>query len=475
MVVLPDINNIKDIEAWLRGRSSEDCAIIAQRATMRVVPLLWAAMPPAQKQAPSAAPILRKHLALDVARRYRRGSSDYEMFAELDAITDEAAFLAFADYGSNSDGEKLELADAFNSGDPSSFAARIVHRAALAPLFAGDPVESMWNAVQNDVHVLTQGSDALALPLWPFPNPLELDWQKAQAILRKMPGGDFWLNWYQRLLDGEPQNWDLLYDVVLIDDAFWDEGSEALAARIGELRDQHALAATFNGERIERNPETGRLRLVPDTPLPEDVAVRVRRKIIKAVDIFDGHSAQIYGALAPDLAMLRRAVADAGNLPVELFDTCASAIHRLGVRIKNEECPSAERDALIGDYRKHLRDAGADILGSDTETQKVLERRAAVTGNDALVEAEKEILEAVDAFAPLLEEPLAEALQQDAAIATCAEASPELRAVPSFRFSGRLLRIGKEIGKGLAAGTGATISIGSYLQAVEAIYRYFGL
>ena len=244
MIVFPDIVNAEDLKAWLSRRPSEDCAIVAQRAAMRVVPLLWAAMPPPKKHGPSAAPVLRKHLAFDVARRYRRGSSDYEMFADLDAVVDEAAFMSFADHGGIENGEMLEQADTLDSGAPSAFAARIVHRAALAPLFAGDPVEVMWNAVQTDIHALAQDGDALTLPLWPWPNPLEVDWQKAQAVLQKMPGGAFWINWYQRLLDGEPQNSALLHDVVLIEDALWAQGGHPLDREIAKTVERHQLLQT---------------------------------------------------------------------------------------------------------------------------------------------------------------------------------------------------------------------------------------
>lgn len=102
----------------------------------------------------------------------------------------------------------------------------------------------MWNAVQTDIHAVAQDGEALALPLWPWQNPLQVDWQKAQAVLQKMPGGAFWINWYQRLLDREPQNSALLHDVVLIEDALWAQGGHSLDREIAKAVERHQLLQT---------------------------------------------------------------------------------------------------------------------------------------------------------------------------------------------------------------------------------------
>lgn len=477
MIQLPRIDSETTLKAWLDTRPPEDCAIIANRVAMRVAPVWFAAMDDdwARYSKVTAIPVLWANLASAVAHK--------------DSTPEVLGAAVSADlFADNSIPENVPAADLETTDRAAASAAAAV---AAGPVTAAHAVDaaistvthaiaaagraSLWSSIETDVHQLTQGTDLTGWRLWKEHNELGFYWDKATPFLRAAPGGEFWVEWYQRVLRGDPQNWPMLRDVALIDEAFWRQGGDALAARIIEIRVAYANSATANGERIEPNPLTGKLRLIPDTQLAEDVAVRVRRKIIKAVEIFDDQSSQIYSALAPDLTVLRHAVADAGNLPVELFDACASAINRLAVRIQNEECPSADRDALICDYRKHLRDAGGDILGSDEETRKVLERRATVIGNDALLNERKAILETVAAVMPLLEGRLAETLPQDAELATNPEFLAELRTVPSFRFSGRLLRIVREIGKGFVAGSGATVSIGSYFQAIEAIYRYFGL
>ncbi|AUH34042.1 hypothetical protein CUV01_12130 [Paracoccus tegillarcae] len=75
--------------------------------------------------------------------------------------------------------------------------------------------------------------------MWQQENPLAQIWQTAQPVLRESPGGAFWIDWYQRTLDGRPQNWPLLRDVALIDNALWDEGGEALDREIKRLVATH--------------------------------------------------------------------------------------------------------------------------------------------------------------------------------------------------------------------------------------------
>lgn len=349
-------------------------------------------------------------------------------------------------------------------------------------------------ALDADVQALESGDDLNLMPLWAEDHREVNGAGNLTKLLSHVPGTTFWIDWYQRALDGRPQNWSLLRDIALIDDALWKQGGEALDDAIEELRRQHGFDLTANAERIEPNPDTGLLRLVPDSRLPEGIAAYARRKIIKATEVFDDYTGQAYGALDPDLAMLRRAVADAGNLPIELLDACAAATRRLAIRIDNGDCPSATQDPLIADYQSRLREAGADILASDPEAQKVLARRATLDGDQSLIEAKQAIEKTVATVAPLLEGRLADTLPLDAQMASDADANLEDRSAASFRLAGRLLRIERalpfavDVCKGIVAGNAALLRVAKYLQAIEffakspvvrsaiaAVFRYIGL
>ncbi|MCF3972376.1 hypothetical protein [Paracoccus salsus] len=495
---LPIIDSEENLQVWLDTRPSVDAALVAHRAAMRVLPILLASLSEglAPDWSSSALSVLRVNIASEVARKekcfdVRKVAGNFDDFDSSDPAVDYVAYSALAALVADAAAAAAYAALAADGGPTSNLLSGatlddFMNRAGWGTL--------LWKTVQADVHALIEGESLPDAALWINGNFLADLWQQSIPILQAAPGGDFWFGWYQRALDGRPQNLPLLRDVALIDNALWEQGGEALDTAITTLRRQHGLAATANAERIEPNPDTGRLRLVPDSQLPQEIAAYARRKISKATEVFDDYTGQAYGALAPDLAMLRRAVADAGNLPLELLDACASATRRLAIRIDNGDCPSATQDPLIADYQSRLREAGADILASDPEAQKVLARRAAIEGDRSLIDARQVIEETVATVAPVLEGRLADTLPLDAQTASDPDANPEDRAAASFRLAGRLLRIERalpfaaDVRKGIVAVNAALLRGAKYLQAIEffatlpavkaafaAIYRFFGL
>ena len=232
-----------------------------------------------------------------------------------------------------------------------------------------------WKMSALDAVEIEEVRSAFHTSLWPngdVPDWLPMvhrDWRG------RGPGWDFWADWYEGYLTGRPLDFDLLEKVALIPDAECEKGDDHVNGIIARIRLDHAVEATPNGEIITVNPETGKLRIETDAALPKEIGRYARRKIAAAVDIFARVGNQ-YTALAADLRMLREAAEDPEFTPVELFDACASASRRLGLRIRNGEVPAADEDALIADYARRIRDAGADIRGNDPTTPAVLEARA---------------------------------------------------------------------------------------------------
>lgn len=417
-------------------------------------------------------PVLRVNLTLGAARKYpalnvrveaadgetRANAHDADAAADATSYAADAAAPIHVAYAATA-----SAAATYGNLTATTSAARAVGRIARASNYASADSAALWRAVTADAVGLMTSTSPEDSHLWPNENPLAATWAKAQRILRDTPGGDFWIDWYQRALDGRPQNWPLLKAVAEIPDALWTAANtrndpEAHAALDRAIRDAMAahpeptdapteidlaaaLDATWNGEGIAPNPDTGLLRLVPETALPEDTARYARRKMLKAAELFDDAGSQAYGGVCDDARMIRRAVEDAGNLPVELFDTAKAALTRLETRIRTGDCPDPASDPLLADYRQRLEEAGLDIVANDPGTRAVLERRAAIRPNDALIEARPAVVAAITDAAPLTEGRLADTLPADAEMATDPQAPAEARAAASFRTAGRYLRI----------------------------------
>lgn len=490
---LPDDWDEDRLRAWLETRPPEDAAIIAHRAAMRVAVLWFGAFSQVSTRRLdlTVLHVLRLNTISGVASKYPTPGITRAALAGSRAALAAALITSLDPHG-----PLAASIDASRTALDASRAALASRAAFFATVVALDSTIVASRAASDasrfsfatDVGALVAGGDPLDLPLWQAKNPLESEWERSKSVLRTTPGGEFWVNWYQRALDGREQNWPLLHDIALIDDELWQEGGERLDAEIHNLRQRHGIAATENGEIIEQDPETGHLRLVPDTELPDDMGAYARRKIIGAASLFDDAITNQYSALDSDLAMLRRAVNDAGNLPVELFDVCVSATRRLTIRIEQGECPDAAQDPIIADYRDRLRQAGADILAGDPKTQQVLENRNRIEGNDALIEGRETIIAAVKMIEPILTGHLATALPNDASAATLPDVTEADRKVYGYRLSSRTLRVAKWI-SGTVGGTGAAI-IGTkevleaipaiqaspiYQEAIKIILRYLGM
>lgn len=458
------IHDQKSLKLWLDTRPVEDATIIAHRAAMRALPAWCAAIADdwARERGLTALPVLRANLASGAARTYRTSVVIATVNARAARSINQttAAILAAgaviptsADISAGAAYAAAKAAEgSFAATDASAdkrIAIEMRIRSSVAN-FASTTVRptaaaltNMWEMIDTDAEKLISGADPLEDPLWHgSENPLADMWMESLPILRNTPGGEFWIDWYQRALDGQPQNWPMLRDIALIEDDLWQQGGNALDRRITEIRIDHGIKATPNGERIEPHPESGLLQLIPGTELPDDMAGYIRRKIVNIVGIFDDvPQGNQYYALQPDLQMLRRAAENTDNSPVELYDACKSALGRLAIHIQTGNCPPAEQDAIIADYQSRLLDTAADIIGNDPKTQDVLESRNRITGNNALVDNRNAVLAGVEKLTEITTDDFAEKLVSDVNTATSTEATPEERKAASYRFVSRGLRI----------------------------------
>lgn len=248
---LPRFEDDSSLIAWLETRPPEDRAIIAHRAAMRVVPIWLTALntSPLRESNYTALTILRPNLVTGVGCSY----PEDDFAAALTAAQTFSAGLT-ADQSENVPSIVLRAFEALETTRTThtirthltaGSAARTVYNArnTLAYLFTGRPdARSDFHAsVRGDADLLSNGSDLSKAPLWITTNPLAPEWEGSKSTLRETPGGDFWIDWYQRALDGLPQNWPLLRDVALIDNALWEEGGEGLDREIRHRVERHQL------------------------------------------------------------------------------------------------------------------------------------------------------------------------------------------------------------------------------------------
>ncbi|MDO5704567.1 MAG: hypothetical protein Q4G49_05755 [Paracoccus sp. (in: a-proteobacteria)] len=249
----------KLLQAWRDTRPRGDVTTLTHRAAMRVLPV-WCADMGGDRL---ALPIVRWNLALGASRSGADGSIEAadaayaalaatrSGFAVFDAAYANPVRGAYAALIEDDDGtahnHRIAVAEANDLDSRSAHAA--VSAAEDAAYRASDTLERAFSAVRTDTQIRDAGGDLFTAPLWPGENPLAAKWDAARPILQGIPGGAFWIDWYQRALDGSPQNWPLLRDVALIDEDIWIMGGAAL---------DHAIA--MHVERYRLRDEVARLR-----------------------------------------------------------------------------------------------------------------------------------------------------------------------------------------------------------------------
>ena len=85
-------------------------------------------------------------------------------------------------------------------------------------------------------------------PLWSNENPLAHDWQnlREKLLAADTPnerGADwsFWIKWYDDILEGNPQNWDMLHEIATTDAIDWDASARQVNDTINQIVERYRL------------------------------------------------------------------------------------------------------------------------------------------------------------------------------------------------------------------------------------------
>lgn len=239
MSELPRIDSEESLRAWLATGTPEDAPAIIHRVSMRVAPWWVSGLKAGlvQGRQPSPFDVLRLNLILAVIRRDPSFGASIEAthvveiaIAGSKAVARAGSFHAFIAAETAVDVSQLRVAEAVGGS--------------ILPFYnegLTEALQAMWREVETDAHGLINGDDLHDSRLWAEENLLAEAWSEARDVLRNTPGGAFWIDWYQRALDGRPQNWPLLRDVALIDEGMWQEGGEALDREIDRIVERHRL------------------------------------------------------------------------------------------------------------------------------------------------------------------------------------------------------------------------------------------
>jgi len=279
---MTDFSNHAERRVWLEKQSREVCVAMANRAAMRVFPM---AVLPAK--------------AKDTQRLDLTGATKWALLISAVAVTASTAEIKDAASAA------LSAASAFSAATAAAAFSAAAVAAAAAPSSAfsassGSSFTTSFSAAASaaaaaasDAAAIDQGTTApelLALPLWPDKNPLLEDWQKARKILESDPvDQSFWIDWYERFLQGQPQNWEMLQEIALsVKKDDWEKGSAHVNGMIADIQARYISEALPQADRLAYDPKTGLFEIVAIKTTEEKIVEAALSQIEFALSVAAG-------------------------------------------------------------------------------------------------------------------------------------------------------------------------------------------
>jgi len=215
---------------------------LASRCALRVLPPAWEMFSgsDARKGDPTPIMILRLTLIPSVA-----AVSPTDKIKAAATSADDAFAFASADFFSSSasaaqaatrTATATSKADAFGTAAAAAFAAADAsgYASPRSPAAVAEAYAVAWASLSVDARFLADGNLATPPRLWHGGvQPFDETWQALKATAT--PDWQFWIDWYDDILAGRPQNWPMLAEIALIDPKHWDAGPDVVNPMIAEI------------------------------------------------------------------------------------------------------------------------------------------------------------------------------------------------------------------------------------------------
>lgn len=418
------VTDSESLKAWLVGQSPEVIRVLVIRNALRSLAHLFSVriLGGPDHYNPNLG-LFRQFIIASVSMKSKKSLAFSEMVSceystNAKNSSDILSFLSHVTGTRNSSSRIAEEMD-----DSIEFVASDVFATkdmfSLPNVFADDPfiVEGFWEDIGADVADFAAGKKAStirAAPLWRSNNPIDHLWERKKNELQSHPEDwSFWIDWYQRILDGHPQNWEMLEEIALIDPEDWDKGAEHVNGLISGIQARYLHKATPYSEKIEINPETGKLRSVPNPMENERLYQTALDRVRDALDDLrpDGELAQHHAGLEKVAKRLDRTLGSYAENPQRVHDDFLLSAKQITSLVESTE---VAKDEDVDALQSSLVTGADDIRAADAVVKASVAARVALRLEELRVEDTEVIAEAVDMLAVESEGELKGSFEDDA-------------------------------------------------------------
>jgi len=489
VVEVKDIVDEDSFKEWIIKRPQFELDLVVNRAALRVMPifLFWEFVESEEKSSLTdpirflwqtlfsfavtncsnqTQPVLLPDLGRSTQRKARMIFDSPRLWS-VNPIADAADFSVSAAFSSNSLPQDIILSN------------RALQHATETDI---------WAYVQSDCEDLINGISLNKKVLWhDSSNPLSAMWTEAKAQLQKEKvDWTFWIRWYDSVLAGKPLSCEMLFNILSISSKDWRKGAAHVNAIITEIEEAFLAKATPLAERMEVNPETQRLRVVPERMSQK----ALYNSVLEAVG--DGMSDlrnspqfdNALSALKPVFeTILDRTFDKYLNSPQRVHDDFVKSRNRINRLLDvGELSPNDE----VVEFADDLDKAAAHIRANMPQVKASMAALARLRMSEASENDRTAIQAGAEAVAEISEPELADEMLHDARALLFvskeipAGAPPVQAPDEAYRFTHRIIESKRILSDEVLSKAGKGVS-GGFLggqilnAAVEAIVRVIGL
>ena len=355
-ISIDDIKDKKSLEAWLNERPEvvrQNCAVfIAARSALRVLPiavdgfqfsdLSW-------KRDPRTIAYLRWILISFVAAKLPTDDMRNAASAAADSYSGKTALFNTAAFAAAYHAADVAISVAA-SADSVAFMATIIPfrlaRAATVELrhIRADCVVWVNHAEADgtcgiDIAPLIEGEFEIT-PNWPVVREKLLNDNDPKR------GADwsFWVEWYDKILRGDPQDWDMLYEIAVSQDIDWEATPREVNAAIARIvAVQKAIDSHALDQSIRLNSKTKKLESFSIEKRDLEVIVRGLRRAVnrfvknkKSNDGANNQGVAVMRCVDTVIARFRREITQHKENPGELARCIELACGSMQRRLSSE-------------------------------------------------------------------------------------------------------------------------------------------
>ncbi len=187
----------------------------------------------------------------------------------------------------------------------------------------------------------------------------------------------FWIEWYERILNGDPMDWRLIFRIATeVTEEEWEAGQGVVAKRIREVQaDFLADTALPQAEKIRFDPSSGKFTVEPIEIAKPDLLAATLTEVEDALEDSLASLSNGLGEGSKVVRVVRRTIGKYGNNPQQIEMGFVSAHASLTRQMLVDELPNSEENLSL---QSALEDAVVGLRATHpeiAENRKILNRQ----------------------------------------------------------------------------------------------------